>query len=135
MALIIIKANGIEVVDPKYFQKYDVVEVLEDDTDPGKCVCLPDFLVVKMEGKKADFLYLKKPLYEKRDVVKEGEKDTALPVLLAIRVNSFNFDTKLDAKTLEEITKSEELLIPDVQASAIDLKAIAASAITEELIP
>jgi len=117
MALLFIKASeGAE--DASGFQKYDIVEVLEDGADAGRLVYLETFLIVRVPEKtRDDLLYLIQPLEQKQLEFPD------LPAqLLKVRQYKFDFDAKMTEEQLAAIRASVTLLIPDIDLSDIEEK-------------
>lgn len=98
------------------YSKGDVIEIRGDGAKYGSAECLPRFLIVKIEGREADLKYLQ---CGKFYLSTEGgiERKTTIYE----RQYNFSIDSKLTAKDLDDISKSETLLIkPFVLADITD---------------
>lgn len=125
MALLVVRAKEKDGIDfDKYpkanrlSRKYDIIDVLDDGANPGNCVCLPEYLVVQVEGQtRMDMLPFSLP--EMSSIL---DPDTKKPAMLQKRKFRFNFDSKMSAKDLNDIKKSTEWLIKKVSGSDIEEK-------------
>jgi hypothetical protein len=141
MALVCIKA-GEGSSDPTGYQQYDIIEVLEDGQDPGACVCLPDFLVIMVDGSREDNLYLKNTAYnDDAQTIDVKDKNgnpvlkpdgtqlqTTTPATVAnLRDHFYNFDTQMDAAVLSSIknSTSKQLQLVTIDASMFQQKSAA----------
>lgn len=103
MAELLIKANEGYKDDPMVFQKGDIVEVREDNAKYGRLECLPNFLVIKIDGKKEDLIYLMESItHDVRDDKGIIDKEVDL-----IRKHNFDIDSHVSKEQLEEIKNSD----------------------------
>jgi len=140
MALLIIKAGeGSE--DPTGFQKYDVVEVMEDGSDPGSAVCLPDFLIIQVDGVKADYEWMKDPVYNDDaefepaldadgNQLKDADGNDIMdvikpPTLAAVRDAKFDFDSELSTEQMTSIKSSEAIKLISFPVESVLIKGVA----------
>jgi len=91
----------------------DIVMVQDDEFPWGSCECLPDFIVVSIDGTKADNLHL-------LDSIKENE-GTEQEVIIKKRKNYLNIDTDI---SVEDKDKMKELNwhVPKIDNSKIKQK-------------
>lgn len=115
MALICIYAQA----DAGKYDKYDIVEVLEEDRYPGNEVCLPKFLIVKAPGlARADVLHLRVPKLS--DTLVDSEN---VPLMINKRKYIYNFDNKMKSSLLAEIAAYKDgWLIRNIAISDVEQK-------------
>lgn len=104
------------------YQKGDVVEVREDNAPFGKKEQLPNFLVIKVDGKKADYLHLMEPDIETLAAEKDQELEEKT---LHRRKYKFDIDAKVAKSRLDEIETSKEWIIDTYEARELTDKTAA----------
>ena len=96
------------------YRKGDVVEVRENDCKFGKKECLPSFLVIKVPGTKAENMHLMEPDTE---TIAAMEKDVEPEEkMLLRRKHKFDIEKEVSAERLDDIQKSEKMLIDTYDA-------------------
>ncbi len=118
MAILLIKAS--DGPNPLSYKKGDVVEVREDDAQFGRCECLPTFLVIKVDGMKADLAYLTNPVKEPQLVFDYRTMEHSIVNELASkRKYKFDIDANVSKERLAEISASEKMVIDTHAVSTI----------------
>jgi len=99
------------------YQKGDVVEVREDGCPFGNSECLPKFLVVKVDGKKSDWLHLMTP--ETEDQLKfDDQKMESYVESKTILRRKYEFPIEaLVSKTKMDTIKASESMVIDTYDS------------------
>jgi hypothetical protein len=106
MAELLIKACEPWQITNTGSRKGDVVVVRPDGWKWGREECLPRFVVVKVEGKEADWKYLERPLYEEKPDPEDAKK--TVQVIAKYRENCISAvavdSVKEEVKDFTEIT-------------------------------
>jgi len=123
MAILLIKMR--DSADPiKAGAKQDIWEVREDGAPLGNKECLPLYLIVKVEGKKADYLHLMEPITKPKLVFDEQLMEHRVEQeVVKVRKYQFN-EASISKERMAEIEKSKDMLVDTVQTSAFSEKAV-----------
>lgn len=106
MPLIVVRAKNKDDYNPlhpklsKLSIKYDIIDILKDGVDPGKKVCLPEYLIFKVTNKTWEELqYLK----ERKGYYENIGKENQVFITEAKRKHQFNFDNHVSLQDMQEI--------------------------------
>lgn len=119
MALLII--CGVNELTPvTTLQKYDIVDIIEEDISAGMEVYLETFLIARVPGKSVEeVVYLTMPEIE---MVLTPPVTTPEPVVIKWRKYFYNFNEKLGSEKMAEIRASQEIMIVDIDINDIQEK-------------
>jgi len=120
-------ANDLGFIDAynARYQKYDVIEVREDGCPIGELECLPKFFVLKVDGKKADWLHLMEPQttnelkFDTEKLESYVDKKTVMR-----RKYQFPLDDYLTKEKLDKIKTSEAMVIDTYDPNIVVDKAV-----------
>lgn len=93
-------------------RKGDIIVVRPDGWNWGKCECLPDFIVVKVDGKEEDFKYLEQPLTD----------DTIPEKSVMLKVRKYSIPTSEVEATALEVKDFEKIIPISLEVNKISAK-------------